>query len=50
MILIQFFTQTLKLVIIILNISYYVGIFWYIYCDIIRRIMEAERRAEGIHD
>ena len=37
MILIQFFTQTLKLVIIILNISYFVGIGWYILCDVIRR-------------
>ena len=34
LILINFTIRTFKLVIIILNISYFLGFLWYIYCDL----------------
>ena len=35
----KYFLETLKLVIVIFNVSYFTGIFWIIYCDLIERYM-----------
>ena len=40
LILFNFFMSTFKLAIIILNISYFLGIGWYIYVDLIRKYKE----------
>jgi hypothetical protein len=31
---ISYFFKTFKLVVIILTVSYFIGIFWYIFCDL----------------
>ena len=35
----KYFLETLKLVIVIFNVSYFTSIFWIIYCDLIERYM-----------
>jgi len=51
MILINFVIQILKLVIIIINISYFLGFFWYILCDLqvdVLRIFERNQAYEDL--
>ena len=35
----KYFLETIKLVIVIFNVSYFTGIFWIIFCDLIERYM-----------
>ena len=34
--------QIIKLVIIIMNISYFLGFIWYIFCDLVREYKEID--------
>ena len=47
----KYFLETLKLVIVIFNVSYFTGIFWIIYCDLIERFMHRDEfEMEQTHD
>jgi len=44
-----FIIKIIKLALVIANISYFFGFFWYIYCDIVREIIFAYAEGDITH-
>ena len=47
---VQYFLNTMRLIVIIFNISFFIGMFWYILCDLSQRLVLNIREGSNLEN